>query len=67
VLSAVTKKSASSTNVLVTLGANGVISLLGLATGMLSARLLRSQGRGELAATQMWGELYRISRNFGPP
>jgi O-antigen/teichoic acid export membrane protein len=37
-----------------TAGANGVIAALAFCTGSLSARLLGVQGRGELAAIQMW-------------
>lgn len=37
-----------------TAGTNGVLALLGLATGTLAARLLGPQGRGELAAIQLW-------------
>jgi O-antigen/teichoic acid export membrane protein len=39
---------------LLTSGANGLIALLGFCTSTLSARLLGAQGRGELAAIQLW-------------
>jgi len=67
VLSAEIKKSPFRRDVLVTLGANGVISLLGLTTGMLSARLLGPKGRGELAAIQMWGSFIGIVATLGLP
>ncbi len=38
----------------ITVGANGLIAALAFCTGSLSARLLGVQGRGELAAIQMW-------------
>jgi O-antigen/teichoic acid export membrane protein len=41
-------------NVLLTTGTNILLILLGLTTGILAARLLGPQGRGELAAIQMW-------------
>ena len=66
-LSIETRKSAFGRDVLVTLGANGVISLLGLATGILSARLLGPKGRGELAAIQMWGSFIGIVATLGLP
>ncbi len=37
-----------------TMGANLLTAMLGLITGMLSARLLGPEGRGELAAIQVW-------------
>ncbi|PYU01234.1 MAG: hypothetical protein DMG38_04255 [Acidobacteria bacterium] len=41
-------------NLLVTFAGNGCLALLGLVTGVLVARLLGPQGRGELAAIQTW-------------
>ena len=37
-----------------TMGTNVVIAAMGIGTGLLSARLLGPQGRGELAAIQLW-------------
>jgi O-antigen/teichoic acid export membrane protein len=40
--------------VLLTTGANIALAALGVVTGVISARLLGVQGRGELAAIQLW-------------
>lgn len=42
-----------------TLGTNGILLLLGLMTGILVARLLGPQGRGELVAIQLWPDSFR--------
>lgn len=39
------------------LGTNMIIALIGFVTGLISARLLGPEGRGELAAIQLWGTL----------
>lgn len=41
-------------HVLLTAGTNVVVALLTLVTGILAARLLGPEGRGELAAIQVW-------------
>jgi enterobacterial common antigen flippase len=40
------------------LGTNLIIALIGFLTGLLSARLLGPEGRGVLAAIQLWGSLF---------
>ena len=41
-------------HLLLTAATNVILALLGLLTGILAARLLGPQGRGELAAIQAW-------------
>ena len=45
--------------------ANGALSLVGLLTGMLSARLLGAEGRGQLAAAQAWPLFLATLGSFG--
>lgn len=52
---------------LITICANGAISLFGLTTGVLAARLLGPRGRGELAAIQTWGSVIGIVATLGLP
>lgn len=52
---------------LMTLSANAVIALLGMVTGILAARLLGPEGRGELAAIQMWPSLIATLAMLGLP
>ncbi|HVO27021.1 MAG TPA: oligosaccharide flippase family protein [Candidatus Margulisiibacteriota bacterium] len=40
--------------ILLTSGTNVILALLGMLTGVLAARLLGPEGRGQLAAIQMW-------------
>ncbi len=40
--------------VLLTTGTNVIMAIIGLVTGILAARLLGPQGRGDLAAIQIW-------------
>jgi O-antigen/teichoic acid export membrane protein len=54
-------------NVRVTIAANGSLSLLGFVTGILVARLLGPQGRGELAAIQTWSALIATLGMLGMP
>jgi O-antigen/teichoic acid export membrane protein len=44
---------------------NIAIALLGLATGVIAARLLAPQGRGELAAIQTWANLLTFAAHLG--
>ena len=48
-----------------TLGAQVVIVLLGACTGVMSARLLGPQGRGELAATTLWPSTLLLLGSMG--
>jgi O-antigen/teichoic acid export membrane protein len=50
-----------------TIAGNGLISLLWLVSGMLAARLLGPQGRGELAAIQTWGLFLATFALLGMP
>ena len=45
--------------------ANGVLAVVGLLTGMLAARLLGAEGRGELAAAQAWPLFLANLGSFG--
>jgi O-antigen/teichoic acid export membrane protein len=45
--------------------ANAVLAAVGLLTGMLAARLLGAEGRGELAAAQAWPMLLATLGGFG--
>jgi O-antigen/teichoic acid export membrane protein len=45
--------------------ANGVLAVIGLLTGMLAARLLGAEGRGELAAAQAWPLFLANLGSFG--
>jgi O-antigen/teichoic acid export membrane protein len=48
-----------------TAAANGALSLIGLLTGMLAARLLGPEGRGQLAAAQAWPLFLATLGSFG--
>jgi len=48
-----------------TAAANGVLAACGLLTGMLAARLLGAEGRGQLAAAQAWPLLLAALGSFG--
>ena len=48
-----------------TLGAQVIILLLGTCTGVMSARLLGPQGRGELAATTLWPSTLLLLGSMG--
>jgi O-antigen/teichoic acid export membrane protein len=50
-----------------TLATNIVINAIGLTTGVLAARLLGPEGRGELAAIQMWGAFVATLSLLGLP
>lgn len=52
---------------LLTLGSNGVIAFLGAIAGILAARLLGPQGRGELAAAIVWAGILGIVSQVGMP
>lgn len=54
-------------HVALTAGTNGVLALLGFVTGVLAARLLGPQGRGELAAIQMWPSFLATLAMLGLP
>jgi O-antigen/teichoic acid export membrane protein len=51
----------------ITIAGNGLTSLFWLMTGMLAARLLGPQGRGELAAIQTWGLFLATFALLGMP
>ena len=53
--------------VLLTTGSNIMLALLGVLTGALAARLLGPDGRGQLAAIQMWPNFLAIIGNLGLP
>jgi O-antigen/teichoic acid export membrane protein len=48
-----------------TAAANGALSVIGLVTGMLAARLLGAEGRGQLAAAQAWPLFLATLGSFG--
>jgi O-antigen/teichoic acid export membrane protein len=48
-----------------TAAANGALAVVGLLTGMLAARLLGAEGRGQLAAAQAWPLLLATLGSFG--
>jgi O-antigen/teichoic acid export membrane protein len=50
-----------------TTGASGVIAVIGLVTGILGARLLGPDGRGQLAAIQMWPSTLATFAMLGLP
>lgn len=52
---------------LITTWTNIVISFLGVATGTFAARALHAQGRGELAAIQLWPTLIASAAALGLP
>lgn len=52
-------------HVTLALGTNMIIALIGFLTGLISARLLGPEGRGELAAIQLWGTLLGSLAMFG--
>ncbi len=51
---AMSRTSPFGTSAVLTVGTNAVLAMFGLATGVLAARLLGPNGRGELAAIQAW-------------
>ncbi len=53
--------------VLLTTSANLLLAFFALITGGILARLLGSQGRGELAAIQTWGALVALLASLGLP
>ena len=53
--------------VLVTTGANVFLGVLGVCTGVLAARLLGPEGRGELAAIQTWPSFLATIAMLGLP
>ena len=53
--------------ILLTAGTNGLSAVLGLLTGILAARLLGPQGRGELAAIQTWPSFIATLAMLGLP
>ena len=54
-------------HVVLTTGSNVVLALLGVLTGALAARLLGPDGRGQLAAIQMWPNFLAVLGNLGLP
>jgi O-antigen/teichoic acid export membrane protein len=54
-------------HVLLTSGSNILLALLGVLTGALAARLLGPDGRGQLAAMQMWPNFLAAIANLGLP
>jgi len=54
-------------HVVLTSGSNILLGLLGVLTGALAARLLGPDGRGELAAIQMWPNFLAAIANLGLP
>ena len=51
--------------VVATLGATGIITVAGVGTGILAARILGPEGRGELAALMLWATTLVYSTSFG--
>jgi O-antigen/teichoic acid export membrane protein len=56
-----------SASVLLTSGSNILLALLGVLTGAMAARLLGPDGRGQLAAMQMWPNFLAAVANLGLP
>jgi O-antigen/teichoic acid export membrane protein len=54
-------------HVMLTSGSNILLALLGVVTGALAARLLGPDGRGQLAAIQMWPNFLAAIANLGLP
>lgn len=54
-------------HVLLTSGSNILLALFGVLTGALAARLLGPDGRGQLAAIQMWPNFLAAIANLGLP
>lgn len=54
-------------HVVLTSGSNILLALLGVVTGALAARLLGPDGRGQLAAIQMWPNFLAALANLGLP
>jgi O-antigen/teichoic acid export membrane protein len=48
-----------------TLGATGIVTAAGVATGILTARVLGPEGRGQLAALTLWAATIVYSTSFG--
>lgn len=61
------KASPFASNVFLTLTTNVIIAGIGFITGVLSARLLGPQGRGELAAIQIWPTCIATIAMLGQP
>jgi O-antigen/teichoic acid export membrane protein len=57
----------SEQNVAVTLGANIALAVLNAGTGILAARLLGPEGRGQLAAVQLWAIFLGTVSALGVP
>lgn len=55
----------ASRGVILTVGANLGLAALGMATGVIAARLLGPEARGELAAIQMWGGVLQLFAALG--
>ena len=56
-----------SSQVSITIGTNIILASIGFITGPISARLLQPEGRGELAAIQMWPSFFVLFALFGLP
>lgn len=56
-----------STHVGITIGTNLILGVLTIATGAMAARLLRPEGRGELAAIQSWSAFIATIALLGFP
>jgi len=54
-----------SSHILITVGTNLLIAFTGTITGVISARLLGPEGRGELAAIQTWPLLIAVFASLG--
>lgn len=54
-------------HLVLTSGSNILLALLGVGTGVLAARLLGPDGRGQLAAIQMWPNFLAAIANLGLP
>src|SRR5262245_2797465 len=50
-----------------TAAANAALAVIGLLTGLLTARLLGAEGRGQLAAVQAWPLFLATLGSFGLP
>src|ERR1700676_2919106 len=61
------KRRSLGSSMAITIGGNRLASMLWLVSGMLAARLLGPQGRGELAAIQTWGIFLSTFALLGMP
>jgi O-antigen/teichoic acid export membrane protein len=64
---AMSRTSPFGSSAVLTAGTNAVLAMFGLVTGVLAARLLGPNGRGELAAIQTWPAVIATIAMLGMP